>query len=87
MTGLIIAEPWIGLILEGRKTWEMRSRDTPVRGQIGLIRKGSKSVVGVAELVGTLPHLPMPTIRASTARHGVSANDIGNSFVGRPPGF
>ena len=24
MKGLIIDEPWIGLILQGKKTWEMR---------------------------------------------------------------
>jgi len=36
---LIIADPWIDLILDGRKTWEMRSRNTGHRGWFGLIRK------------------------------------------------
>lgn len=49
--GLIIADPWIGLILEGRKDWEMRSQATSVRGWFGLIRKGSGTVVGLARLV------------------------------------
>jgi ASCH domain len=43
--GLIIDEPWISLIVSGEKTWEMRSRNTNVRGRIGLIRKGSKTVI------------------------------------------
>ena len=51
MKGLIIREPWIGMILAGRKTWEMRSRQTPYRGRIGLIRKGTGMVVGIAEIV------------------------------------
>lgn len=48
--GLIIDEPWIGLILQGRKTWEMRSRKTKVRGDVALIRKGSGMIVGTVEL-------------------------------------
>jgi hypothetical protein len=39
--GLIIDAPWIGYIISGTKTWEMRLRNTAVRGRIGLIRKGS----------------------------------------------
>ena len=46
MKGLIIDEPWISLIVSGQKTWEMRPRDTQVRGRIGLIRKKSKAVIG-----------------------------------------
>jgi hypothetical protein len=57
MKGLIIKEPWISLILSRKKTRELRSRDTRVRGRIALIRKGSGTVIGVAELVGTLPKL------------------------------
>jgi hypothetical protein len=48
--GLIIAEPWIGKILRGEKVWEMRSKKTNIRGVIGLIRKGSGKVVGIARI-------------------------------------
>jgi hypothetical protein len=58
MRALIVAEPWITLILEGRKTWEMRAKTVHHRGEIGLIRKGSKTVVGAAYLVDCLPSLP-----------------------------
>ena len=47
--GLIIDEPWIGYLLSGRKTWEMRSQKTKL-GWIGLIRKGSGCVSGIAYL-------------------------------------
>lgn len=50
-SGLIIDTPWIAHILEGRKDWEMRTQPTSIRGWIGLIRKGSGHVVGIAKLV------------------------------------
>ena len=57
MKGLIIDEQWIGLILQGNKTWEMRTSTWKHRGHIGLIRKKSGHVVGVAELVDNRPPL------------------------------
>ena len=42
--GLAIREPWIGLLLSGRKTWEMRARPESYRGWIGLIRSKSDRV-------------------------------------------
>lgn len=49
-TALVIADPWIGLILDGSKTWEMRSTNTSRRGWIGLIRKGTGCVWGIARI-------------------------------------
>jgi hypothetical protein len=48
---LIISEPWIDYILEGTKTWEMRSSGVSHRGWFGLIKKGTGAVHGVARLV------------------------------------
>jgi hypothetical protein len=78
--GLIIDEPWISLIVSGEKTWEMRSRNTNVRGRIGLIRKGSKAVIGVADLVDTLPKLPPSELRGSFAKHRVPESEIDEDF-------
>ena len=78
--GLIIDEPWISLIVSGEKTWEMRTRDTQVRGRIGLIRKGSKMVIGVADLVQTLPKLPPSELRASFGKHRVPESEIDEDF-------
>jgi len=47
---LIIDEPWISRIIKGEKDWEMRSTASRIRGPIGLIRKGSLQVVGIADL-------------------------------------
>lgn len=57
MKGLIIDEPWIGLILSGKKTWEMRKTACHNRGRIALIRKGSGQVVGTADIIDSLPAL------------------------------
>lgn len=57
MKGLVIREPWIGMIIAGKKFWEMRSKATSIRGEIGLIRAGSGLVCGVAELVDCMSAL------------------------------
>lgn len=54
---IIIDEPWISLILRGEKVWELRSKRTRFTGPVGLIRKGSGTVVGTARLVGCLQPL------------------------------
>ena len=54
MNGLVIREPWISHILDGRKTWEIRGSNTRVRGKIGLIRSGSGLIVGSAYLVDSI---------------------------------
>jgi hypothetical protein len=58
-TALVIADPWIGMILDGSKTWEMRSTNTSRRGWIGLIRKGTGCVWGIAQIADSgLPMSP-----------------------------
>jgi hypothetical protein len=73
MKALIIREPWITHILAGRKTWEMRTAPTKVRGRIGLIRKGSGMVIGIAELVDSLPPLNAAGLAAARDRHAIPA--------------
>ncbi|MFF2531369.1 ASCH domain-containing protein [Brevibacillus sp. NPDC058079] len=51
MKGLVIKSPWIDLILEGKKVWEIRGSKTKIRGKIALIQSGTGLVVGTAELV------------------------------------
>ena len=51
MRALLVDEPYIGLILSGRKTWEMRPGRCNIRELIGLIRIGSGQVVGIAQIV------------------------------------
>jgi hypothetical protein len=80
--GLVIAEPWISEILAGRKTWEMRTKATDIRGRIGLIRKGSGLVVGTVELVDSLPALNAVDLAAHERRHGVSLERQAHMLAG-----
>jgi ASCH domain len=55
--GLIIREPWITKILNGEKTWEMRPKVSHYRGPIALIPKDSDELIGVVEMIDSLPEL------------------------------
>lgn len=67
---IIRAEP-LAKILHGRKVWEMRGRPIAKRGLIGLIEKGSKSIVGVAELVDCRGPLSREEMLAASHLHGI----------------
>jgi len=73
-TALVIREPWIGLILRGRKAWEMRSRPTRIRGTIGLVRAKSGLIVGVADLVDSLSPLNRVNYMSHSDRHAIPAS-------------
>ena len=79
--GLVIAEPWIDHILEGRKDWEMRSTATSVRGWFGLIRKGSGQIEGLARLVGCGPALSQAEMIAHVDRHRIPEKMIRSGAV------
>ena len=72
MKALVVDEPWIGKLLRGEKTWEMRKSTCRIRGQIALIRKGSGQVVGVADLVDSRPPLAsLEEYAAAEKFHGI----------------
>lgn len=68
---LIIADPWIGYILDGSKTWEMRSSGASHRGWFGLIRKGTGAVYGVARLIDVGAPLSPAEMIATFDRHRI----------------
>lgn len=74
--GLLIREPWISKVCNGEKTWELRGSRTHVRETVGLIRSGSGTIVGTADLVGVEGPLDLPTLRRTPALHGVPATDL-----------
>ena len=72
LLALIVADPWIGAILAGTKTWEMRAKKVHIRGRIGLIRKGTGHVVGVADVVNCLAPIGTSKAYADAERlHGI----------------
>ncbi|OYT87915.1 MAG: hypothetical protein CFE46_11980 [Burkholderiales bacterium PBB6] len=76
-SAIVIAEPWISMILRGEKTWEMRSRTTNKRERIALIRKGSGVVVGVATIADCIGPLSDDQIELNQYKHRVPTSDIG----------
>lgn len=50
LSAIPIREPWIDMILDGVKTWEIRSKFTKKIGPVALIRSKSLTVVGTAKL-------------------------------------
>ncbi|EIR4194459.1 ASCH domain-containing protein [Vibrio parahaemolyticus] len=69
--GLIIKRPWINLILDGLKVWEMRSRRTNIRGTIALIEQGTGLIVGLANLTDSLGPLSKDKLIAAYDKHKV----------------
>lgn len=68
---LIIRSPHIEKILDGTKSWEMRSTKTTVRGRIALIRGGTCQIVGLATMYGSLPALTEDRWEATREHHQV----------------
>jgi hypothetical protein len=81
-SGLVIQEPWIDLIEQGLKTWEMRKTATKKRGWIGLIRKGTGFVTGAARLIDSLPALSPEDHALHFNRHRVPAEPNGRIYWG-----
>ncbi len=81
--GLVIADPWIDHILEGRKDWEMRSQPTAIRGWFGLIRKGSGQVVGLARLVDCGKALDQAAMIDSIPHHRIPETMIRRGEVAK----
>jgi len=50
LSAIPIRPQWIDLILDGTKTWEIRTKNTSKIGPVALIRSGSKTVVATANL-------------------------------------
>lgn len=81
--GLIIADPWIGHILDGQKTWEMRSSGASRRGWFGLIRKGTGAVYGVARLVDVGAPLSPTEMIETIERHRIPEDMIRSGAVAK----
>lgn len=80
---LIIDEPWISYLLAGEKNWEMRSFKAKFRGWIGLIKKRSGTVVGVANLMEVKNALSSHEMIATFSNHRISESMITSGEVAK----
>ncbi len=80
---LVIASPHIDRILAGEKIWEMRSRNCRIRGPIGLIKKGSGMVVGLAEISDVIGPLSHDEMLAHQDKHRISPQRLADPLVAK----
>ena len=55
--GLIVKDPYATMIINGSgiKTWEIRTKRCSMRGPVGIILGGSKTVIGEASIIDVIP--------------------------------
>lgn len=74
MDGLLIREPWIDYIFQGKKTWEIRGSNTKKRGKIALIKSGTGLIYGTVDLVDSIL-LSHKEYREGTEKHAIPYAD------------
>ena len=80
MRALIIRSPHIEKILDGEKTWEIRGARTNIREQVGLIRSGSGTVIGVCDVVDCIPILTDEQFRRNARKAGSKSSEVGLGY-------
>ena len=75
MRALLIRHPWIDMILDGGKTWEIRGSRTSVRCQIALIASGSGTVIGVCDLVDCVGPVTAAEFRKNAKKAGMRPSE------------
>jgi hypothetical protein len=78
--GLVIADPWVDLILSGRKTWEIRGESVSKRGPFAILRKGSGTIAGTANLVDVRGPLSLDELRGTSNLHAVPVERFANGY-------
>ncbi|MFC1696874.1 ASCH domain-containing protein [Nanoarchaeota archaeon] len=76
MKALIIKKPFIDLILDGKKTWEIRSSNVNIRGKIGLIQSGSGTIVGTCILKDSIGPLSKEEFNNNSDKHKANWDNI-----------
>jgi hypothetical protein len=80
-SGLIIRAEPLADILDGYKTWEMRSTRTTKRETIALIQKGAKAIYGVAEIVDCIGPLSTEEMIRSYHNHRIDGTRLDDPEV------
>jgi predicted kinase len=76
MRALLIRSPHIEKILEGKKIWEIRGSRTDVREQVGLVRSGSGTIIGVCDVVDCIPILTDEQFRRNARKAGSKPSEV-----------
>jgi ASCH domain len=76
MKALIIRSPHIDKILNGKKSWEIRGSRTNIRGQVGLIRGGSGTIIGVCDVVDCIQIVTEDQFRKNAGKAGLKPSEV-----------
>ena len=76
-------EPWVWLLIDGRKTWELNSLCTKVRGPVGLSPAGSGAIAGLAELVDVHGPFTAAELRPLQHKHRLDDESLDEYAAGR----
>lgn len=68
---LIVAKPWVDYLVDGKKVWEMRSTNTKIRGWVGVVEKGTGTVVGILYVHDTKVNLSKSELISNFDKHCV----------------
>lgn len=71
---LVVKEHWANKILSGEKTWEIRGRNTHVRGEVGIAISGTGKVFGTVSLIDSKP-IGLHDALGNMDKHRLCAND------------
>ncbi len=75
-SALVVVDPYASLIVSGEKTLELRAAPTNKRELVGIIRKGSGLIVGLARVSGCSGPLGGAELDALRGRHLVPAEEL-----------
>jgi hypothetical protein len=77
MRALLIRRPWIDMILDGTKTWEIRGSRVLIDGpeEIALTPSGSGTVIGVCDLVDCIGPLTQNQYRKNAKKAGMRPSE------------
>jgi hypothetical protein len=81
---LLVKEPWVSLLLDGEKVWELRRSSTKARGRVGLTRSGSGVIAGRANLRDVHGPFTAEELRAHRDEHLVDDEFLDEYAAGKP---
>ncbi|GAB6548600.1 hypothetical protein bcgnr5378_09250 [Bacillus cereus] len=74
MKGLVVKSPHIERMLDGEKTWEIRGKNTTIRGTIALIKSGSGTILGTIDIIDS-KEISLQEYQENDKHHCVSKDD------------
>ena len=80
--GLIVMPHYADLIVRGLKTWEMRTTGCGLNETVAIIASGTKTIVGVATVNGSLEPIGHAQMAANENRHRIDPELQGKAVDG-----